>query len=70
MEDQRSETVTATSATTVEPVAAAAKAQFTPPRAAPTAPLDLGNMFWSVLLNRLRSLFGLKPKTRCPTCGK
>lgn len=39
-------------------------------RAAPAPPLDLGNMFWSVLLNRLRSLFGLKPKHRCPTCGK
>lgn len=34
------------------------------------APLDLGNMFWSLLLNRLRRLFGMKEKHRCPTCGK
>lgn len=33
-------------------------------------PLDLGNMFWSLLLNRLRRLFGMKDKHRCPTCGK
>jgi hypothetical protein len=39
-------------------------------RAGSAPPLDLGNMFWSVLLNRLRSLLGLKPKVRCPTCGK
>jgi carbon monoxide dehydrogenase subunit G len=39
--------------------------------AAPQAAhLDLGNMFWSLLLNRLRRLFGLKEKQRCPTCGK
>lgn len=39
-------------------------------RPAPAAPLDLGNMFWGVLLNRLRRLLGLKEKHRCPTCGK
>jgi hypothetical protein len=45
----------------------AAKAYSAAPQA---APLDLGNMFWSLLLNRLRRLFGLKEKQRCPTCGK
>lgn len=45
----------------------AAKAYSAAPE---TAPLDLGNMFWSLLLNRLRRLFGLKEKQRCPTCGK
>ncbi|RAU47895.1 MULTISPECIES: SRPBCC family protein [unclassified Pseudomonas] len=38
--------------------------------AEPQAPLDLGNMFWTLLLRRLRRLFGLKEKRRCPTCGK
>ncbi|SEQ92595.1 Carbon monoxide dehydrogenase subunit G [Pseudomonas sp. NFACC02] len=38
--------------------------------AEPQAPLDLGNMFWALLLGRLRRLFGLKEKRRCPTCGK
>lgn len=55
---------------TAEPVAEVPQAHPAPPRAAAAPPLDLGNMFWSVMLNRLRSLFGLKPKTRCPTCGK
>lgn len=70
MEDLGVQPVAATAATTVEPVAAAVQAHSTPSRATPAAPLDLGNMFWSVMLNRVRSLFGLKPKTRCPTCGK
>ncbi|MEQ7918485.1 SRPBCC family protein [Xanthomonas sp. WHRI 1810A] len=58
------------SATPVEPVAAGHQAQPAPSRPAAAPPLDLGNLFWGVLLNRVRSLFGLKPKTRCPTCGK
>lgn len=70
VEDLRVQCAAPTSQTTADPLSAPYQAQPKPARPAAAPPLDLGNMFWSVMLNRLRSLFGLKPKARCPTCGK
>jgi carbon monoxide dehydrogenase subunit G len=70
-QDASSPSESLASAGIAEPVAIAYESPPQPYRTTPAQPpLDLGHMFWSVLLNRLRSLFGLKEKRRCPTCGK